>query len=126
MSLHAADIIAELVAIGVFPEDAATAAADPRLAWDDAALDGCIAWATDYQGDVPGGVMLWTKFLRVGWFPPFASIAPQADTTLCPFSGCDQGRDLSRCKGIHGTCWECHGPLRECLGQHANAQQEAA
>lgn len=110
------EIIEALVQAGVFPEDAIAAAADPRLAWSDDTLDGCLVWVDEFRGDVPGGTMLWNKYLKVGWFPPMP--APD-DTTTCPFC---KG-DVAVCRGLHGYAAKL---WRDLQAAETTEQEEAA
>lgn len=119
MSVPEVLIVGELVQAGVYPEDAIAAATDPRLEWTAEALAGCVAWVGAFRGDVPGGAMLWTKYLKAGWFPPMPKAEPEV--LICPH--CKQ--DVDDCGGVHGpaesfACVDCGKPLRICRGRCAD------
>lgn len=104
MSLPPTAVQSALEKLGVYPDLAATAAADARLDWNITTLQACVGFAQRHQGTAPAGAVLWERYLKAGRFPragrsvaaTIASIVEE--TAACPV--CHD--DLASCKGMHG------------------------
>ena len=97
MSISVKGIEAALTQLGIFPEQAASAAIDERITWTEAGLRACMAFTTTSKAAAPGAV-LWTQYLRHGKLPPAARHEIAVEVLACPW--CREPVDL--CHGIHG------------------------